>query len=113
MANTASPLPSENPHWPAWYFPPEVDHGVEPHKVGLLFKSAEDVPDGWVFYPSYVKVREPKPAEDEQPQRMSRQDICRALDELGEVYKPNAGYAALKRQYDDALAVLQSEDEPE
>lgn len=97
------PLPSEHKSWPAVFYPGTGD----PSDVeGRIFPNAKAVPEGWVHSLGHVRPDRPAPIAPaiSQPDRKALQA---ALDELGEVYKPNASLASLQKQLDEALAVLQ------
>lgn len=103
------PLPQEHKSWPAVFYPGTGD----PAEVeGRIFPNAKAVPVGWVHSLGHVRPERALQRRAATPPA-DRRALQAALDELGEVYRPNASLAALQSQLDAALAVLQPEDAAE
>lgn len=101
------PLPSEHKSWPAVFYPGVAEDTTSAAEQGRPFARHQDVPEGWVHSLGHVKQ---PPKDREAPPalapKMDRPTLKALLDELGEVYAPNASLAALQRQYDDAMAII-------
>jgi hypothetical protein len=75
-----APLPSENPHWPAYFYPHDTDP-ENPTEKGRVFQQAEDVPEGWAHHwglHGHNLNREPPPA---PTPRLTRPRAARGADQ--------------------------------
>lgn len=93
--------PSENQHWPAFFYPPETDP-ENPGASGRLCQSADDVPDGWAHHWSEHGQdlnREPPPAPDIE---MTRRQIIAELVARDIAAPPQAAKAELWRLLQEA-----------
>ncbi|MGH7745407.1 MAG: hypothetical protein ACREQ5_11535 [Candidatus Dormibacteria bacterium] len=97
------PHPSENPHWPSWFYPPDTDPD-DPAAHGQVFERAEDVPSGWAVHWAQHGVnldREPPPAPDPG---LTRAEVRAALTARDIRFNPATGTAELRRILDAASA---------
>lgn len=96
------PHPSENPHWPAWFYPPETDP-ADPAAHGRIFQRAEDVPEGWAHHWEQHGAnlnREPPPPTEIT---LTRSELRAALAKRDIAFSPTAGRAELNKLLQDAL----------
>jgi hypothetical protein len=101
------PLPSENQHWPAFFYPPDADEANWAEK-GRIFQQAEDVPEGWAHHWSMHGKnlnREPPPApvSDEEP-NARRKRLREELTKRDIVWHVTMSVAKLQEMLDEALA---------
>jgi hypothetical protein len=95
------PQPSDNTHWPSWFYPPDTDP-ENPADHGRVFHRAEDVPEGWLIHWELHGTnlhREPPPPV-EIP--LSRNQLRAELAKRDIAYPPTAGRAELYRLLQEA-----------
>jgi len=97
------PHPSENAHWPSWFYPPETDH-ADPSAHGRIFDRAEDVPEGWAadYRAHGVNLDREPPAPPEST--MTRSELKTELSRRDIEFPPTAAKAELQRLLDEAIA---------
>jgi hypothetical protein len=96
------PHPSENLHWPAWFYPPDTRE-EDPTAHGRVFHKADDVPEGWAhdWRAHGVNLhREPPPPPDAG---LTRTELKYELTKRDIPYSPTAAKAALQALLDEAL----------
>ena len=97
------PHPSETTSWPHWFYPPETTE-ADPAAHGRIFKSHEEVPEGWAadWRDHGVNLdREPPPA---PPPGMTRAELKAELSARNVPFAATDAKAELQRLYDEALA---------
>lgn len=104
------PLPSENTHWPSWFYPPDTDPD-DPAAHGQIFDKAEDVPAGWAAdYRAHGQnlTREPPPPPADSG--LTRNELKEELARRDIAFAPTAAKAELQRLLDEALEIERLED---
>jgi hypothetical protein len=95
------PTPSDNPHWPSWFYPPDTDP-EDPSAHGRVFDHAEDVPEGWLVHwglHGSNLAREPAPPV-EIP--LTRREMQAELTKRDIAFPPQAARAELWRLLQEA-----------
>lgn len=104
------PLPSENQHWPAWFYPPDVDP-ENPSALGQVFNSPEDVPAGWAHdYRAHGENLNREPPAPPADSGMTRNELKDELARRDIAFAPTAAKAELQRLLDEALESERLED---
>lgn len=97
-----TPQPSDNLHWPSWFYPPETDP-ADPGAHGRVFQRAEDVPEGWLVHWELhgVNLQREPPAATEIP--MTRREMQAALTKRDIAFTPTMARAELWRLLQEAV----------
>jgi hypothetical protein len=96
------PHPTENTHWPSWFYPPETDPD-DPSASGRIFHKAEDVPEGWLVHWELHGTnlqREPPPPPEIT---MSRNELRAELSKRDIPFTSLMSRAELNRLLQEAL----------
>jgi hypothetical protein len=96
---TDTPQPSDNAHWPSWFYPPETDP-ESPAEHGRVFERAEDVPEGWLV--DWRLHEAPPPQATEIP--MTRRELQAELTKRDIAFTPQTGRTDLWLMLQEAVA---------
>lgn len=95
--------PSENAHWPAYFYPPETNPEA-PEESGKLYHKPEDVPEGWAHHWSeHGSNLDKAPPQAAQVER-TRQELKDELTKRDIPFSPTAAKAELQKLLDEADA---------
>lgn len=94
--------PSENLSWPAWFYPPETDP-EDPTAAGLVFKSPDDVPEGWAHHWSEHGQNLDREPPAPPPAGPTRTELRMELTKRDIAWSATDGKGALQKQLDEAL----------
>lgn len=98
-----TPKPSDNTHWPSWFYPPTTDpENAAEH--GQVFKCAEDVPEGWLIHWELHgdALRPATQTAAEIP--LTRREIEAELTKRDVEFSPQTRRAELWRMLQEAMA---------